>query len=240
MATDEGAALGLLWNQDKQPARRARPALNLELIARTAIEIADADGIEALSMQRVAGDLGFTKMSLYRHVAGKAELMAVMIDTAVGEPPVLSGVPGGWRPKIQEFTRLLTATWDRHPWLPTVTTGNRVMGPNEIGWIDSAISAFADTNLMGGERMAAVFLLFAHIRNTQSTAAAGTQPWTTEGSVAGTIGDLIVEHSARFPELNRAMADVGDRLDDNGRRFGLDCIFDGIAGLIERRSSDDR
>ncbi|MBB6349929.1 TetR/AcrR family transcriptional regulator [Nonomuraea muscovyensis] len=235
MATDEDGALGLLWNQEERVARKARPALSLEAIARSAIEIADRDGIAAVSMQRVAGDLGFTKMSLYRYVANKAELMAVMIDTAVGEPPRLGRVPGGWRPKMEEFSRLLAETWERHPWLPSVTVGNRVMGPNEIGWIDSAVSALSETCLTGGERMATVFLLFAHIRNIHSTASAGTQPWTTEGSVAVTIGELMARHGARFPDLTRAMAETGDLLDDNGRRFGLDCIFNGIAGLIAQR-----
>lgn len=227
------ATEGLLWGDQ---AKKARPALSLETIARSAIEIADTDGIPALSMQRVAGDLGFTKMSLYRYVATKAELMAVMIDTAVGKPPRLDGVPGGWRPKLEEFARLLAETWERHPWLPTVTVGNRVMGPNEIGWIDAAVSTLSETPLTGGERMASVFLVFAHVRNTQSTAAAGTQPWSTEDSVAATIGDLMTRHGSRFPALTRAMADTGDVLDDNGRRFGLDRIFDGIDRLLDKNS----
>ncbi|WP_084965878.1 TetR/AcrR family transcriptional regulator [Thermoactinospora rubra] len=235
MGTDEAGVLGVLWSREEQTVRKARPALSLDLIARSAIEIADAEGIAAVSMQRVAGDLGFTKMSLYRYVANKAELMAVMIDTAVGEPPELDGVPGGWRPKLERFAEQLTATWERHPWLPSVTTGNRMMGPNEIGWIDTAIRALADTCLTAGERMAAVFLLFAHIRNTQSTAAAGTQPWTTEGSVAVAIGELMARHGERFPDLTRVMAEIGDSLADNGRRFGLDCILDGIACRIAQR-----
>ncbi|MFI6321878.1 TetR/AcrR family transcriptional regulator [Nonomuraea sp. NPDC050556] len=228
------ATEGLLWDREEHQAKKARPALSLEAIARAAIEVADTDGIPALSMQRVAGDLGFTKMSLYRHVATKAELMAVMIDTAVGEPPRLDGVSGGWRPKLEEFTRLLAGTWERHPWLPMVTVGNRVMGPNEVGWTDAAVSALSETPLTGGERMASVFLVFAHVRNTQSTAAAGTQPWSADDSVAATIGDLMARHGARFPHLRKAMAETGDVLDDNGRRFGLERIFDGIDGLIAR------
>ncbi|WP_214324908.1 TetR/AcrR family transcriptional regulator [Nonomuraea sediminis] len=229
MATDEGGALGLLWSQQRTE-KQARPSLSLDLIARAAIEIADNDGIAAVSMQRVAGDLGFTKMSLYRYVTSKAELTAVMIDTAVGEPPDLKQVTG-WRPRMEEFTRLLAETWSRHPWLPMVTTGNRPMGPNEIGWIDSAVSTLSGTNLTGGERLAAAFLLFAHVRNTQSAAVAGTGPWTTDT----TMGGLIARHGARFPDLSQAMAETGDVLDDNGRRFGLDRIFDGIATLIAQR-----
>ena len=106
-------------------------------------------------MQRVAEDLGFTKMSLYRHVAGKAELLGVMIDTAVGELPDLSGVPGGWRPRLEEFVRQLTAIWQQHPWIPAVTVGSRVMGPREAGWIERGRGRWPVPDLTSDERLAA-------------------------------------------------------------------------------------
>src|SRR2546429_449253 len=148
-------------------------------------------------MQRVAGDLGFTKMSLYRHVPGKTELLSIMIDTAVGEPPDLSGVPGGWRPRLVEFVRQLAGIWRQHPWIPAVTVGSRVMGPREAGWIESAVAALAGTGLTGDERLAAVFLLFGHVRNTQSMATAGTQPWSG--------GSELAEHIRSHTELSRPL-----------------------------------
>lgn len=234
-AAGERAGPGLLWGD--RPARKDRPALTLDGIARAAIEIADADGLEAVSMQRVAGALGFTKMSLYRHVAGKAELTAVMIDRAAGEPPELDGVPGGWRPRIEEFARLLAATWREHPWLPWATMGDRVMGPREVGWIECAVGALAGTGLTGDEQLDAVFVLCGHIRNTQSMSSAGTQPWTTDKQFSSAIAELMREHGTSYPALTAAVACTTGQSRDNGREFGLRCFLDGLAAVIAERSN---
>jgi AcrR family transcriptional regulator len=129
-----------LWSDRERRERKPRMGLSLLRIAEAAIAVADTDGIDAVSMQRVAEDLGFTKMSLYRHVANKAELVNVMIDIAVGEPPDLSTIRDGWRPRLEEFVRQLTAVWQRHRWIPGATVGGRTMGPREVGWIESALN----------------------------------------------------------------------------------------------------
>lgn len=236
-SVDQSGSVELLWGRRDRPARGPRPALSLETIAQAAMDIADAEGLAAISMQRVAGDLGFTKMSLYRYVASKSELIAVMIDRAVGDPPDLSTIPGGWRPRLEEFVRLLTQVWEDHPWLPWATMGDRVMGPREVGWIESALSALSDTNLTGGERLDAVYLLFGHIRNTQSMSTAGTQPWGADKQLKVGIADLIRDHADTFPALTEAIEATADAAHDNGRAFGLALILDGLATLIAARPS---
>src|ERR1700754_3434178 len=107
----------LLWGLREGPTRGPKPVLSLERIAQAAVDIADVEGLAAVSMQRVAADLDFTKMSLYRYVTGKDELVAAMIDLAVGEPPAVGDLPGSsWRPRIEAWVRLLAETWDAHPW----------------------------------------------------------------------------------------------------------------------------
>src|SRR5256885_5431965 len=118
-----------LWDLRDGQGKKPRVALTLPGIVKAAIYIADTDGIEAVSMQRVAGDLGFTKMSLYRHVPGKTELLGIMIDTAVGEPPDLSSVPRGWRGRLEGFVRPPPRVWRRRLWIPAVTVCHRAMGP---------------------------------------------------------------------------------------------------------------
>ena len=221
-----------LWSDQERRERKPRMGLSLGRIAEAAIAVADTDGIDAVSMQRVAEDLGFTKMSLYRHVANKAELVNFMIDIAVGEPPDLSTIRDGWRPRLEEFVRQLTGVWQQHPWIPDVTVGGRTMGPREVGWIESALSAFAGTPLTGDERLAAVFLLFGHIRNTHSTATAGTQPWMGDAQLAA----RLQHRRDAFPELITALAADGTALRDNGRAFGLERLYEGFAALISERS----
>ncbi|SEG91608.1 regulatory protein, tetR family [Nonomuraea solani] len=234
-AADQNGIVDLLWGQlGKQPAP-ARPSLSLPAIVAAATAIADAEGIDGVSMQRVAGDLGFTKMSLYRYVSSKADLVAVMVESAVGAPPDLSRVEGGWRERLLEFSRLLAAVWQRHPWLPWATLGERVMGPREVGWVEAAVGALDGTGLSGGERMDAVFLLFGHLRNTESLTTSGTQPWTSDRRPSDAFARILDRHGATFPALAAAIGDLGDAPHDNGRAFGLACILDGLTARIDAK-----
>lgn len=218
----------LLWGLGEQ---QTRPALTVHRIAAAGIALADESGMAAVSMQQVAGRLDVTKMALYRHVTNKAELVAVMIEIAVGAPPDLSDVPGGWRPKLAEWARLMRETWQLHPWLPAATVGERAMGPREIGWTESAVAALAGTGLTGAQRLDAVFLLSGHIRNTQSASTAGTQPWQRDKRLRG----QIAEHGDRFPALVAATDDAADAGQDGSWEFGLARIFDGLELLISGR-----
>ncbi|MGH9242962.1 MAG: TetR/AcrR family transcriptional regulator [Acidimicrobiales bacterium] len=233
---DQVSTIELLWGLRPTPNRGPKPTLSLDRIAQVAVDIADADGLGAVSMQHVAHKFDVTKMALYRYVASKAQLLAVMIEQAVGDPPNLSRVRRGWRPKLEAWARRMWATWDRHPWLPEVTTGDRVMGPKELGWTECAVGALAGTGLHGREQMDAVFVLSGHIRNTRSIAAAGTQPWTSERQLA-----LLRQHGDRFSAVMAAVAPVvGAARHDAGsaREFGLRRILDGLELLIATRSSD--
>ncbi|GAA4364259.1 hypothetical protein GCM10023088_08270 [Actinomadura verrucosospora] len=141
-------------------------------------------------------------------------------------------MPGDWRARLEEFVRRLAEVWRRHPWLPAVTVGTRVMGPREAGWTESAMAALAGTGLTGDERMAAAFLLFGHIRTTHSMATAGTQAWSGGSETA----ELIRGRADLFPELSKALSGPTPVLDDNARAFGLARLLDGLAALIEERS----
>ena len=93
----QAAVRDLLWGQRPPGQRGPRPTLSVAEVARAGVAVGDAEGIGAVTMQRVADELGVTKMALYRYLPGKAELVALMIDIGLGEPPRLSDVPGGWR-----------------------------------------------------------------------------------------------------------------------------------------------
>jgi AcrR family transcriptional regulator len=208
-------------------------------IAEAAARIADQEGYPALSMQRVAAEVGVTKMALYRYVAGKGELDAVMIELSVDEPPDLSGVPGGWRPRVERFVRELGEVWRRHPWLPWATVGDRVMGPREVGWVECAFAAFDGAGLTADERRQAVFVLFGHVRNTQSPATAGTQPWSGGAGPSAVLREVLDRHADRFPVLAALPPPAGPD-DDLGRAFGLRCLLDGIETLVAGRAAAAR
>jgi AcrR family transcriptional regulator len=226
-----GRTVQLLWGLRKSPSRGPRPTLNVRQIAQTAVAIADMDGLGAVSMQRVAGELDFTKMSLYRYVAGKAELIAVMIEEAVGDPPDLGAIAGDWREKLTTWAHLLWETWDRHQWLPAATEGARPMGPNEAGWVETALGPLHRTGLTEAEQLAVIRLISGHIRNTHSARRSGTG--LDPAQYGSGFSSVLADHSDEYPALLAASMSP-TTLDT--RTFGLARIINGVSQLIEERT----
>ncbi|HTB55244.1 MAG TPA: helix-turn-helix domain-containing protein, partial [Trebonia sp.] len=109
--------LDLLWGRRERGKRGPRAGLSTDAIVAAAVGIADAEGLEAVSMARVAKKLGFTTMSLYRHVSGKDELLQMMWDASAqgAEGLVLEG--DGWRAKLRMWAIMQRDVLDRHPWI---------------------------------------------------------------------------------------------------------------------------
>lgn len=237
MGGDHTELVRLLWGPHPKPARGPRPSLDLERIARAGIEIADSEGLAEVSMQRVAARLGVTKMALYRYVPGKAELVAVMADAAIGPCPAAEAEDGGWRAQLEEWARRLLAAFHRHPWVLDATVGPRVMGPAELSWLEHAVAALDGTGLSGAERMDAAVLLVGHVRSITRQSRAAGPAGDSEARLGAVLGALMREHGDRFPALAAALASAA-RTDgqDQAWDFGLQRILDGLASLIDQRT----
>lgn len=218
----------LLWGQPRRPKRGPQPMLTLTAIAEAGIRVADADGLAAVSMQRVAGALGFTKMSLYRYVPGKVELVALMTDIGLGPPPDLDAIPAGWRPALTEWSRRMFDRFWQHPWALEATVGCRVPGPNELGWMEQAVAALAGTGLNGGEMLDVAATLNGHVRSiAQHGTAAGADP--PEQSMDSAIAMLLRGRRDRFPALAAAVDSAAAHgTQDQALEFGIDRILDGV------------
>ncbi|WP_306324969.1 TetR/AcrR family transcriptional regulator [Streptomyces venezuelae] len=237
MDGEHAEVVRLLWGPHPKPSRGPKPTLDLDRIARAAIEIADADGLADVSMQGVAARLGVTKMALYRYVPGKAELVALMVDAAIGPYPAAQARGGGWREQLEDWARELFRVFRQHPWALDATVGPRIMGPGELSWMERAVSALDGTGLDGAERMDAAVLLVGHARGiAQQTRAVGPAG-NPEAQLGAVLDDLMRTHGARFPALAEALASAA-RSDgqDQAWDFGLQRILDGLAALIERRA----
>ncbi|MFI1201979.1 TetR/AcrR family transcriptional regulator C-terminal domain-containing protein [Streptomyces sp. BHT-5-2] len=237
---DQAGSVELLWGGRERRSRGPKPALSLERITQTAITLADAGGLGAVSMQRVAAELDFTKMSLYRYVPGKSELVALMIDSAMGEPPEPAGAAAGdWRGALREWAERLAAVFERHPWLLHAVVGPRVMGPNELGWTERALAALADTGLTGSERLDAVVVVSGHIRAMAQVSASmglgSARAKEPEAVMSAALNELLVGRSERFPALAAAVADAAEsRSRDQAWEFGLERILDGLEAYVGR------
>ena len=218
--SDGGFAL--LWGERPRPTRGPKPAMSVARIAATAVALADAEGLPAVSMQRVASELGFTKMALYRYVPGKTELLAIMVDTAVGPAPSPNGVVG-WRAALETWALALFDAFRRHPWLLDATIGPRVIGPHELGWMEAAVAGLDGAGLTGAQRLDAVATVTGHIRMIAQQAAAAV----TEADLGAGLSAVLRTRGADYPAIAAALADTAGR--DDALAFGLGLILDGIA-----------
>src|SRR6478736_9315326 len=152
----------VLWPGEAAPRRGPKPSLTREQIAGAAIRLADAYGLESVTMQSLAERLSRPKMSLYRYLQGREELLALMADQALGEPPKLTG--SGWRSGLRDWAAAAWPVFLAHRWLQVVMVGPRVMGPRELGWLEVALGALADSGLDAAEQLDAVALVSGHLR----------------------------------------------------------------------------
>jgi AcrR family transcriptional regulator len=239
-------ALDLLWGT-RQPSRRGpKPSLSLERIVAEAIGLADEEGLASLSMQHLADRLGCAKMALYRYVPGKAELVALMVDAAIGDPPPPQPRPEDeppvapaeqpWRAVLRLWAITIFGRYRLHAWSIEATAGARPTGPNEMAWIETALAALAGTGLTGPERLDAVALLNGHVRSLVQVAPAGQE--NLEAEIARQIGAALSAHPDRYPQVLAAFSDSPQQAGrDNALRFGIDRILDGLAALMATRSA---
>jgi AcrR family transcriptional regulator len=231
VTTEIPRTLQVLWGEGG-PARRAS-ALSLERIVAAGIALADAEGVAALSMARLAESLDSKPMSLYRHVSTKDELLIFMTDEASGPPPELPA--GGWRAALDAWARALRAVYFAHPWILQVTLGRPPLEPRQLGWLDRGLSAMAGTGLSERDRFAVVMTVLNYVRGEAQITAIllhGADP------AAGRYAELI-EHfvtADRFPALAAAAAAGIFRVEPTGPdddfAWGLTRILDGVASLV--------
>lgn len=238
-AARQQRAMALLWGTEQRPSRGPKPSLTLEGVVAAAIGIADAEGLGAVSMQRLAADLGVTKMAVYRYVPGKPELTMLMTDIAMGLPPEPEPA-GDWRARFESLGRALWDGFAAHPWVVGATVGLRPMGPCELAWADAGAAALAGVGLSGAERLDAMVLLTGFMRSLaqQTLPVSPAAIVGSEAEVQAQIMATLTGQPDRFPALREAIMDgssgagTGDALE-----FGLARILDGIAVLIEQRAA---
>lgn len=126
----------VIWERLQRPPRGPQPALSHEAIVRAAIEIADAEGLDAVTMRRLAAHLDAGTMSLYRYVSRKDDLIELMVDHVIGE--LLPVAPSGdWRADLAAMARTSRGVALRHPWsAPLISTARPSMGPNQMRQIE--------------------------------------------------------------------------------------------------------
>jgi AcrR family transcriptional regulator len=231
------------WGRRPRSARGPRPGLTLDRIVEAGVRVASAEGIGAVSMNRVARELGAATMALYRHVGAKDELLALMVDAAFREPPP-PAAGQAWRAALAAWAAAYLAVLRRHPWLVRVPIGGPPLLPHQVEWFEAGLASLARTGLGEGEKVAVLMLVNGFVRNEatlatdlQVAAAASGASLHDAGAVYGRLLAQLVD-PVRFPAISSVLAArVFDGPDDDGAEgfsFGLERLLDGIAALVRR------
>jgi AcrR family transcriptional regulator len=236
------ASIETAWGVRERPTKGPKPGLSLDRIVAAAVRLAAAEGLAAVSMGRVAGELGAAPMSLYRYVASKDELLALMVDAAVGPPPPASHRGEDWRPCLSRWCWSYYEALGMHPWVVRVPIGGPPTTPNGVAWMEAGLASLAETGLDEGEKLSVILLLSGYVRNEVTLmadigAAAGA---SGDRNVSGTWSRLIrgVTDAERFHALHRALASgVLEEDDDPDEDFGwrLERLLDGVDVLVRER-----
>ncbi len=221
------------WALESRPSTTPRRGLSVGRIVEAGIELAAHDGVGGLSMAAVAARLGAGTMSLYRHVASRGELLALMVDRALGAPVAR---PAGlaWRAALSGWAADLRAVYRRHPWVLQVPISGPPVLPHDVEHLESALQALAGTGLSEHDKLSAVLLVSGFVRNeaTLRESVAPSAAGPVMASYGATLAALV--DLTRFPALQRALdsgALGGDDLDGEFR-FGLDRLLDGLDVLV--------
>lgn len=229
------------WGHGAPSGRGPQPTLSLDAIVGAAVGIAAREGVDAVAMSRVAQALGVGTMSLYRHVEGKRELLALMVDSVFAPVPPPPGPRERWRPALTRWAEAHLEVLRRHSWVVRVPIGGPPVTPNQVRWFECGLRSLAPTGVSEGEKLAVLLLVNGVVRNHATleadlAAAAGEgAAFDGVGAYGATLRDLIdVE---RFPALSRLLAAPdgdGPESRSGGFDFALACVLDGVAALVGR------
>lgn len=233
---DRNRSVRLLWDTPAEPTRGPKAALSQARVVEAAIKVADAEGIEALTMRRVAETLGFTTMSLYRHVPGKSELLDLMVDAVWGETE--HAPKGPWREGLDFHARQMWAMYCAHPWLLQLTNARRMPGPNAMTRMDAAFAVVAELGLQPEEIVAVVTSVGQFVAGVGRTMAdrilaeretgVSEEDWWNDR-------DELWEHFTpeRLPMMTHLWTSGGYERPLDEFEFGLARVLDGLAVFIE-------
>lgn len=250
-APDPARGLTLLWGAQDHPGRSG---LTLGAIVSAAMEIADREGYDAVSMRAIARRLQTGAMTLYTHVPGKAELTDLMIDRAYGElyedVHAPARQPDDWRGGLRFIAERNWDLYQRHPWLLQIA-GRPTLGPNASDKYEAELRPLDGIGLTDLEMDSVLTLVLSHVEATARAQLNMAQTRRDSGvtdlewwvAIAPTLARL--SEGKELPVASRVgqaagMAHQAASNPIHAFSFGLECILDGVAVLLSRRAEWDR
>ncbi|MFD9698544.1 TetR/AcrR family transcriptional regulator [Lentzea sp. NPDC059081] len=236
MKSDRDRSVRLLWEPPAEPTRGPKASLSQSRVVEAAIKVADAEGVDALTMRRVAETLGTTAMSLYRHVPGKSELLDLMVDAVWGETEPAPAGP--WRDGLEFFARQVWGMYRAHPWMLQLTTSRRMPGPRAMTRQDAAYAVVSELGLAPEEIVSVVTTVSHFVDGVGRTMADRVQAERDTGVSEEdwwSGREELWEHFTpeRLPMTTHIWSSGGFHRPLDEFEFGLARVLDGLEAFLE-------
>jgi AcrR family transcriptional regulator len=223
--------VSVLWATPATGRRGPKPRHSLDAIVDAAMAIADDEGLDAVTMQRVADRLGTAKMALYRYVPGRAELDAVLLDRGLGVPPEITD--GDWRAALAAWASAVYVRMRARPWSVELAQRRHIPGPGELAWYERGLEAVDGLALSGAEKLDLLALLVGHAASIVRQETASPAP---EDDLAAGLAPILADHAAEYPRTAAAFADAARETQRNAAlTFGVERVLAGVAALVADR-----
>ncbi|MDT0441902.1 TetR/AcrR family transcriptional regulator [Streptomyces johnsoniae] len=244
---DISRSLQLMWQVQERPARGPKPGLTLTAIVGAAVALADREGLAALSMRRVAAELGVGTMTLYRYIPGKGELLDLMLDHIEGfdtepAPPEAED----WRAGLARIAWGTYRHYLARPWLLQVNQSRPLLGPNALLGFDRFLAVLDGLGLTAQERIKIIMTIDAYVTGTarhyvllhqaqEETHITDEEFWNAQAPIMETA-----YASGCYPHVFSLPASAFDVPEEEVVRFGIDRVLDGIAAFLATLPEDRR
>ncbi|WP_208036184.1 TetR/AcrR family transcriptional regulator [Streptomyces cyanogenus] len=223
----------LVWERPEPPDRPVPAPLSRERIVRAAIRLADADGLEAVSLRKVAAELGVGPMRLYGYIATKEELLDLMVDAVHAE---IRPAGDGWREVLRSLAETTRQAVHRHEWLADLIGGRPRLGPHALARGEAVLAAMADVDVDTVVPVVAAVDAYVigavrrEITERRAERATGMDKKQWQAAFGPYLQRVFA--TGRFPALASVVRD-GPHLDaDQTFQTGLDFLLDGIEARI--------
>lgn len=235
------SSIELAWGLRARSGRGPKPGLSLARIVAAAVAVAEAEGLNAVSMSRVAADVGSSPMALYRYVASKEELLVLMMDLPFEQPPRYDP-DAGWRAAFTTWADAYRGILRRHPWVVRIPISGPPITPNNVAWFEAGLQALAGTELDEGEKVAAILVLSNFVRGDAMLMAdlEAAESNADLMQIMQSYGPLLArltdaeQHPAVRRAIDSGVFELSDEPDAD-YRFGLQAILDGLESRMRPR-----
>lgn len=219
----------------------ARPRFSRDRIAEVAIEIAEKEGVEALSMRRLAQALGSGTMTLYYYLHSKRELLALVEDRIIAEIPVPDGeLAANWRDALAQLARRAKDAWMRRSWA-VMSVRTPYIGPNAMRYFEQTLAALADTPLTSQQKLESLALIDNYVLSfvmRESAAQRAGDDWIDQVTTFMS-GELTTGKYPHIRQLlgggavDRLIRQLSEASAEERFERGLSLILDGVAGQLK-------